>query len=68
MHIACVILFVYDNVVYVPSRFMSRGVPKHVVGVDKLYTADNIVVLWLLHPYRIITLGEHLALVACLDG
>jgi len=28
--------------------------PKHVV--DKLYTPDNIVVLWLLYPYRIITL------------
>ena len=28
--------------------------PKHVV--DKLYTLDNIAVLWLLNPYRIITL------------
>ena len=27
--------------------------PKHVL--DKLYTLDNIVVLWLLYPYRIIT-------------
>jgi len=31
--------------------------PKHVV--DKSYTADNIVVLWLLYPYRIITLGSN---------
>ena len=68
MHITCVILFVYDNEVYVPSRFTSRGVPKHVVDVDKLYTPKNIVVLRLLYPYRIITLGEHFALAACLDG
>ena len=27
------------------------------VDVDKLYTPENIVVLWLLYPYRIITLG-----------
>ena len=33
--------------------------PKHVVDVDKLYTPDNIVVLWLLYPYSIITLGTH---------
>ena len=31
--------------------------PKHVV--DKLYTPDNIVVLWLLYPYRIIILGSN---------
>ena len=30
--------------------------PKHVV--DKLYTPDNIVLLWLLYPYRVITLGS----------
>ena len=29
--------------------------PKHVV--DKLDTPDNIVLIWLLYPYRIITLG-----------
>ena len=27
--------------------------------VDKLYTPDNIVVLWLLYPYRIIPLGSN---------
>ena len=26
---------------------------------DKLYTFDNVVVLWLLYPYRIITLGSN---------
>ena len=26
---------------------------------DKLYTLDNIVLLWLLYPYRIITLGSN---------
>jgi len=31
---------------------------KHVVDVDKLYTPDNIVVLQLQCPYRIITLGS----------
>jgi len=31
--------------------------PKHVV--DKLYTPDNIVVLWLLYPYRIINVGSN---------
>ena len=35
---------------------MQQHWPKHVV--DKLYTADNIVVLWLLYPNRIITLGS----------
>ena len=27
--------------------------------VDKLYIPDNVVVLWLLYPYRIITLGSN---------
>jgi len=31
--------------------------PKHVV--DKLYTPGNIVVLWLLYPYRTIALGSN---------
>jgi hypothetical protein len=30
--------------------------PKHVVDVDRLYTPDNRVVLWMLYLYRIITL------------
>ena len=33
MHITCVILLVYDNVVYVPSRIMPRGVRKAWTGV-----------------------------------
>jgi hypothetical protein len=32
--------------------------PKHVVDVAKLYTPDDIVVLRLLYPYGIITLGS----------
>ena len=32
-HITCVILFAYDNVVYVPSRFMPRVVRKAWAGV-----------------------------------
>ena len=35
----------------------QQHLPKHVVDVDKLYTPDDIVVLWLSYPYRIITLG-----------
>jgi len=33
MHVTRVILFVYDNVVYVPSRFMPREVRKAWAGV-----------------------------------
>ena len=33
MHLTCVILFVYDNAEYVPSRFMHRGVRKAWAGV-----------------------------------
>ena len=32
---------------------------KIVVDVDKLYTPDNIAVLRLLYPYRIVTLGSN---------
>jgi len=40
-------------------RMPQQQWPKHVVDIDKLYTPDNIVVLWLLYPYTIITLGSN---------
>ena len=62
MHITCVILFVYNNKkwklikLYPIWWWPQEHWPKHVI--DKLYTPDNIVVLWLLYPYRIITLDN----------
>jgi len=37
----------------------TAALAKQVVDVDKLYTPENIVVLWLLYPSRIITLGSN---------
>jgi len=45
-HVTCVVLFAYDDVVCVLSRFMPVGCgrpgPKHVVDVDKLYTCSMV--------------------------
>ena len=46
-------------IIIITWRWPQQQWPKHVVDVDKLYTPDNIVVLWLLYPYRIITLGSN---------
>ena len=63
MHITCVILFVYNNKkwklikLYPIWWWPQEHWPKHVI--DKLYTPANIVVSWMLYPYRIITLGSN---------
>jgi len=48
-------LYTFCDKLYPTWWWPQQYWPKHVV--DKLYTPDNIVVLWLLYPYRIITLG-----------
>ena len=47
-------LYSFSDKLYPTWWWPQQHWPKHVV--DKLYTPDNIVVLWLLYPYRIITL------------
>jgi len=59
---SCVISYPYsfsDEILYPTWRWPQRQWTKHVVDVDKLRTPDNIVVLWLLCHYRIITLGSN---------
>ena len=46
-----------DKKLYSTWRWPQQQWSKHVVDVDKLHTPDNTVVLQLLYPYRIITLG-----------
>jgi len=47
----------YDKILYPTWRWPQQQWPKHVADFDKLYTPRNIVVLWLLYPYRIINVG-----------
>ena len=54
----CSVLYLYSfsDKLYPTCWWPQQQWPKHVV--DNLYTPDNIVVLWRLYPYRIITLGS----------
>ena len=54
----CSVLYLYSfsDKLYPTWWWPQQHWPKH---VDKLYTSDNIVVWWLLYPYRIITLGSN---------
>ena len=49
-------LYIFSDKLYPTWWWPQQHRPKHVVG--KLYAADNIVVLWLLYPYRIIIFGS----------
>jgi len=40
-------------------KMAKAAMAETLVDVDKLYTSDNIVVLRLLYPYRIITLASY---------
>jgi len=51
------LVYSFSDKLYPTWRWPQQHWPKHVV--DKLYTPDNTVVLWLLYPYRIITLGSY---------
>jgi len=48
-------LYSFSDKLYPTWRWPQQQWPKHVV--DKLHAPVNIVVLWLLYPYRIITWG-----------
>ena len=47
-------LYSFSDKLYPTWWWLQQQWPKHVV--DKLYTPDNTVVLWLIYPYGIITL------------
>jgi len=49
-------LYSFSDKFYSTWWWPQQHWPKHVV--DKLYTPDKIVVLWLLYSYRFITLGS----------
>jgi len=50
-------LYSFSDKMYPTWWWPQQHWPKHVV--DNSYTPDNMVVLWLLYPYRIITLGSN---------
>ena len=67
MHVTCVILFVYENVVYVPSRFMPRGLRQAWtdvwscgVGFSCLWWGLSVTPVWCLNSHgSTVTLGPH---------
>ena len=52
-------LSIYDKIFYQNWRWQQKQWSNYVVEVDKLYTPANIVVLRLLGPCRIISLGSN---------